>query len=75
MAQERFRSIVEQYVRKSDGVLLAYDVTRRESLQEVTFWLDFANRSGAENAFKLLVGCKADREQERQISVAEGEVK
>ena len=62
-------------MRKSDGVLLAYDVTRKESLEEVSWWLDFANRSGAESAFKLLVGCKADRGEERQISVAEGEVK
>ncbi|CAG7717939.1 unnamed protein product [Allacma fusca] len=66
--QERFGQIIQQYVRKSDGVVLAYDTTNPASIEKLQHYLDFANVSGAENAIKILVGCKADLTEKRQVS-------
>ena len=38
--QERYRSITKSYYKESDGILLLYDVTNRDSFKNVNIWLD-----------------------------------
>ena len=38
--QERFRSITKSYINKTDGILLMYDITNRESFDHIESWLD-----------------------------------
>ena len=38
--QERYRSITKTYYKESDGILLLYDVTNRDSFKNVNIWLD-----------------------------------
>ena len=38
--QERYRSITKSYFKESDGILLLYDVTNKDSFKNVNNWLD-----------------------------------
>merc|ERR1719510_94892 len=41
--QERFATITSAYYRGSHGILIAYDVTRRESFDRVQKWVNQVN--------------------------------
>lgn len=38
--QERFRTITTSYVRGSEGILLVYDVTDRNSFESISSWME-----------------------------------
>ena len=38
--QERFRSITKSYMNKTDGIILMYDVTNRDSFDHIESWLE-----------------------------------
>ena len=38
--QERFRTITTSYVRGSEGILLVYDVTDRNSFESISAWME-----------------------------------
>lgn len=70
--QERFRSITRSYYRNSVGALLVYDITKRASFDHMAEWLYEAKRHiEPHKAVFLLVGCKCDMEEEREVSFAE----
>lgn len=72
--QEKFRSITRCYYRNSVGVFLVYDITRRESFEHVTDWMqEAASNVGAQPCIFQLIGHKADLEAERQVLYEEGE--
>eukprot|EP00929_Paragymnodinium_shiwhaense_P040242 TRINITY_DN21023_c0_g1_i1.p1 TRINITY_DN21023_c0_g1~~TRINITY_DN21023_c0_g1_i1.p1 ORF type:complete len:323 (-),score=29.77 TRINITY_DN21023_c0_g1_i1:210-1097(-) len=54
------------------GFLLSYDVSDRETLEDIGEWLDELDRSPVKDACKILVGCKSDSEK-REISYEEGQ--
>ncbi|XP_057161615.1 ras and EF-hand domain-containing protein isoform X2 [Ursus arctos] len=58
--QERFRSIAKSYFRRSDGVLLLYDVTCEKSFLNVREWVDMIEDATQERIPIMLVGNKAD---------------
>ncbi|EFJ14579.1 rab family GTPase [Selaginella moellendorffii] len=72
--QERFRTLTSSYYRGAQGVILVYDVTRRDTftnLQDV--WLkEVELYSTNQDCVKLLVGNKVDRDSERAVSQHEG---
>ena len=37
--QERFRSITKNYIKGSDGIILIYDITNRDSFEHIEIWL------------------------------------
>lgn len=45
--QERFHSIVTSYYRKTNGVLLVCDVTRKETLTHLDYWIQDYNKNSA----------------------------
>ena len=57
--QERFRTMTSAYYRGSDGIVVVFDVTARDSFEHVDVWLAEVNRF-ADSAAKLLVGNKTD---------------
>ena len=72
--QERFMSITATFFRGAQGVLLVYDVTRRESFENINKWMQcVVTSSGGEGLEKLLIGNKCDLEAQRQVPRAEGE--
>mmetsp|Transcript_29744 Transcript_29744/g.28447 ORF Transcript_29744/g.28447 Transcript_29744/m.28447 type:complete len:209 (+) Transcript_29744:136-762(+) len=72
--QERFRTLTSSYYRGAQGIILVYDVSRKETFDSLDMWLQevesFACGGGRE-VVKLLVGNKVD--QERVISRQQAE--
>lgn len=55
-----FRAITKSYFRGATGALLVYDVTRRETFEHVTEWLDELRSVAVSNISIILVGNKTD---------------
>ena len=71
--QERFRNVVSTYFRGSNGILLIYDITNKESFKNLESWLIEIEKSASENVLKILIGNKCDLESERGITKEEGQ--
>ena len=72
--QERFRSVVTNYVRNADGILLVYDVTNPNSLKAIERWIAFALDYGPKDAIKVLIGNKFDQRERCMVSKKKGKV-
>ena len=78
--EERFRSITKNYFKESDGILLLYDVTNKESFKNVESWIDSIYESlGSHKNSKyeiILIGNKVDligvEEYVREVNEDEG---
>uniref|UniRef100_A0A8C4QN26 RAB18B, member RAS oncogene family n=1 Tax=Eptatretus burgeri TaxID=7764 RepID=A0A8C4QN26_EPTBU len=70
--QERFRTLTPSYYRGAQGVILVYDVSRRETFSRLGTWLNeletYTTRS---DIVKMLVGNKIDKES-RELDRSEG---
>ncbi|RLN99026.1 hypothetical protein DYB28_005928 [Aphanomyces astaci] len=71
--QESFRSITRSYYRGAAGALLVYDITRRETFNHLTRWLEEARQNSNSNMAIMLIGNKSDLEHRRAVSYKEGE--
>jgi len=71
--QESFRSITRSYYRGAAGALLVYDITRRETFNHLTRWLEEARQNANQSMVIMLIGNKSDMEHRRQVSKEEGE--
>ncbi|XP_057376295.1 ras-related protein Rab-39B-like [Daphnia carinata] len=70
--QERFRSITKSYFRNSVGVLLVYDICCRKSFENVSNWMvEAKSHIEPHRAVFILVGCKLDLKDQRQVSTEE----
>jgi len=58
--QERFRTITSSYYRGAQGVIVVFDVTKKDTFNNVVKWLQELERYAAEDVKKLLVGNKID---------------
>lgn len=70
--QESFQSITRSYYRDAAGALLVYDITRRDTFNHLTRWLEQARQNGNPNTTIMLVGNKCDLEDRRVVSTQEG---
>ncbi|CAH8556972.1 unnamed protein product [Schistosoma turkestanicum] len=72
--QEKFRTITASYYRNCVGVVVVFDLTDRETFDHVSDWYKEARGSIKCSApVFILVGHKADRRDERQVSKIEAE--
>ena len=62
--QERFRSINSVYYREVHGVILVYDITQNDTLNNIKSWYD-AVKEYAPNAEFIIVGNKSDLKNEQ----------
>lgn len=69
--QERFRTLTPSYYRGAQGVILVYDVTRRETFLNLESWLRELELYTRENVVKMLVGNKIDK-TDREVDKKEG---
>ncbi|XP_051132219.1 ras-related protein RABC2a-like isoform X1 [Andrographis paniculata] len=72
--QERFRTLTSSYYRGAQGIILVYDVTRRDTFTNLSdVWeKELELYSTNQDCIKMLVGNKVDRESERVVSREEG---
>jgi len=70
--QESFRSITRSYYRGAAGALLVYDITRRDTFQHLSRWLEEARNHANANMVIMLIGNKSDLEHRRAVSFEEG---
>ena len=70
--QERFKNITASYYRGGNGVLVVYDITDRDSFENLNSWLIEIEKNANKNVFKLLIGNKCDLEDKRKVTYQEG---
>merc|ERR1711959_104322 len=71
--QESFRSITRSYYRGAAGALLVYDITRKDTFNHLSSWLEDAQQHANSNMTITLIGNKSDLEHRRQVQAKEGE--
>lgn len=69
--QERFRNVVKSFFRGVDGALLVFDITMKESFNQIPEWINLINQETSSNPSFLLVGNKCDLLDNRQVSIEE----
>ncbi|GAV78121.1 Ras domain-containing protein [Cephalotus follicularis] len=72
--QERFRTLTSSYYRGAHGIILVYDVTRRETFTNLsdTWAKEVELHCTNDECVKILVGNKVDKESERAVTREEG---
>ncbi|GJV95246.1 Ras-related protein RabC2a-like protein [Tanacetum coccineum] len=72
--QERFGTLTSSYYRGAHGIILVYDVTRRETFTNLSeIWAREVDLySTNPDCVKILVGNKVDRDVEQAVTVEEG---
>ena len=70
--QEKFKSISQNYLKGADGVILVFDLTKKDTLNLINYWEDYININGKTNISKILFGNKKDLADEREVTYEEG---
>jgi GTPase KRas protein len=71
--QEVYSAMREQYMRDSDGFVLVYSITSRQSFEEIRTFQQQILRIKDKDYFPMIVvGNHCDREDERQVDKQEG---
>merc|ERR1740121_3026064 len=71
--QERFRTITSSYYRGAHGIIVVYDVTDRQSFENVAHWMQEIDKYTADGVNKLLVGNKCDLSSKRVVAYDEAQ--
>jgi len=69
--QERFRTITSSYYRGAHGIIVVYDVTDKESFNNVKHWMNEIDKYAADSVNKLLIGNKCDLSTKKIVSYDE----
>ena len=72
--QETFRSITRAYYKNSVCAFVVYDITNKNSFQNVKSWIEDCRKQSPKTVFMVLIGNKVDLEDNRQVSYEEGSV-
>jgi Ras-related protein Rab-1A len=71
--QERFRTITASYYRGSNGIIIVYDITDRDSFDHVSYWMKEIDRLATPDVCRILVGNKSDLAEKRVVTTEEGQ--
>jgi small GTP-binding protein len=69
--QERFKSITTSYYRGVIGIMLIYDVSNKETFNNIDNWISDINKFAPPEVLIVLVGNKSDSNK-RQVMIEEG---
>ncbi|KAF8976318.1 hypothetical protein BGZ46_008359 [Entomortierella lignicola] len=71
--QERFRTLTSSYYRGAQGVILVYDVSNRDSFNDLQTWFnELDTYCSSKEVVRMIVGNKVDKES-REVSKQEGQ--
>lgn len=72
--QERYRTITSTYYKGVHGIILVYDVTNRQTFDEITTWFLEVDKYTTGPVPMLLIGNKSDLGENREVSKEEGKI-
>ena len=70
--QEKYRSIAKSYYKLANGVLLVYDVTKKDSFDRIKTWLDEIQSNTDKKVQIFLIGNKNDLLESKTVSTEQG---
>lgn len=73
--QEKFRSLIPTYIRDAHCAVFVFDITRKDTFQNVDIWIELFKNFKNDQAVTVLVGNKLDSNAEREVSEEEAEAK
>ena len=71
--QESFRSITRAYYKNSVCALIVYDISNRESFNNIASWIEDCKNQSPKTIFMVLVGNKCDLDDKREVTKEEGQ--
>ena len=71
--QEKFRSLIPMYTRDANIILLVYDITNKESFENLYAWLKDLTNINFDEVIICIVGNKIDLNEKREVSNEEGQ--
>ena len=71
--QEKFRSLIPMYTRDANIILLVYDITNKESFENLYVWLKDLTNININEVIICIVGNKIDLNEKREVSNEEGQ--
>ena len=69
--QEKYMSINKNLFQRVQGIILMYDISRKESFDNLSKWMGHINEN-ASGIPLILIGNKSDLEKERKVSKEQG---
>ena len=73
--QEKYRSITSSYYKGAQGCLLVYDITRKDTFDNIDKWFSELKSSTNNEINAILVGNKCDLSDKREITIEEAQKK
>jgi len=73
--QERFRSLIPSYIRDSQVAVLVFDLTKRDSFDQINKWCEDVRNERAEDVIIRIIGNKSDLDSTRQVTTEEAAIK
>ena len=69
--QERYKSITAAYYKGAKGALIVYDITQKDTFENINKWMSEVRDKSTKDLKILIVGNKTDLVDERQVSTEE----
>jgi len=66
--EEKFRTITKNFYRNADGLLVVFDLTKKESYDHIRSWINEAKENN-DKLKTLLIGNKLDLKDERIVAI------
>ncbi len=70
--QENFRSITRAYYKNSVCALIVYDISSKESFNNISKWMSDCKNQSPKNILMILIGNKMDLIEKREVTYEEG---
>ena len=71
--QEKFRAISVNYIKGTNGVILVFDITNKESFDLLETWMNELRENNKVDVSKVLIGNKSDLQEKRELTKEEAE--
>jgi small GTP-binding protein len=69
---ERYHSVIPNFFKNASAVVIVYDITKQDTFERLTWWIEFARNNSPPDALIFLVGNKIDLFCERTVTFDEG---
>ena len=71
--EERYRIVAKNYFNSTDGFIIVYDITKRESFDNINNWIEQIRDNAPNYSKSVLFGNKNDLQDKREVDYEEGE--